>query len=143
MPPRNRIPLEQRQRIMRRRWRRLPVFADTLGVNRSTATSRIVARYIREGRIEERPRGGRNNVRVDEEMRNFLSEIVDDNCLLTLWQINRELRRRLPNKPFVHDRTVASTLDGMLSRVKVAHPSQLSETDRTFSRGGRRTQTGS
>ena len=117
--------------------------ADTLGVNRSTARSRIVARYIREGRIEERPCGGRNNVRVDEEMRNCLSEIVDDNCLLTLWQINRELRRRLPNKPFIHDRTVASTLDGMPFRVEVAHHSQLSETDRTFSRGGRRTQTGS
>ena len=94
-------------------------FADTLGVNRSTARS-IVARYIREGRIEERPRGGRNNVRVDEEMRNCLIEIVDESCLLTLWQINRELRRRLPNKPFIHDRSVARTLDGMLFRVKVA-----------------------
>ena len=42
--------------------------ADTLGVNRSTARN-IVARYIRDGRIRERPRGGRNNVRVDDEMR--------------------------------------------------------------------------
>jgi len=42
--------------------------ADTLGVNRSTARN-IVARCIREGRIRERPRGGRNNVRVDDEMR--------------------------------------------------------------------------
>ena len=43
--------------------------ADTLGVNRSAARG-IVARYIREGRIRERPRGGRNNVLVDDEMRN-------------------------------------------------------------------------
>ena len=42
------------------------VVTDTLGVNRSTARG-IVARYIREGR--ERPRDSRNNVRVDEEMR--------------------------------------------------------------------------
>ena len=55
----NRILLEQRQRIIQ-------AFEDvsedyltvaaTIGVNRSTARS-IVARYLREGRIAERPRG--------------------------------------------------------------------------------------
>ena len=53
------------------------VVADTLGVNRSTARG-IVARYIREVRIQERPRGGRNNVRVDEEMRDCLEEIINE-----------------------------------------------------------------
>ena len=60
MPPRNRIPLEQRQRIVRAfedDGEDYLFVADTLGVNRPTARS-IVARYIREGRIEERPRGG-------------------------------------------------------------------------------------
>ena len=95
--------------------------ADTLGVNRSTARC-IVARYIREGRIQERPRGGRNNVRVDEEMRACLEEIIKENCLLTLAQINNELRRRLPPNPQIHDLTVARTLDGMLSRVKHTRP---------------------
>ena len=103
------------------RWRRLPVCRGYSWSELVDARS-IVARYIREARVEERPGGGRNNVRVDEEMRNCLSEVVDENCLLTLWQINRELRRRLPNKPFIHDRTVARTLDGMLFRVKVARP---------------------
>ena len=51
------------------------VVTDTLGVNRSTARG-IVARYIREGR--ERPREGRNNVRVDEEMRDCLEEIINE-----------------------------------------------------------------
>ena len=95
------------------------VVTDTLGVNRSTARA-IVARYIRKGR--ERPREGRNNVRVDEEMRDCLEEIINENCLFTLAQINSELRRRLPLKPQIHDRTVARTLDGMLFRVKVARP---------------------
>ena len=57
--------------------------AATIGVNRSTARS-IVARYVREGRIAERPRGGANNVRVDDEMRECLNDIVNENCLLTL-----------------------------------------------------------
>ena len=124
MPPRNRIPLEHRQRIVRAFENDVEHYmleADTLGVNRSTARS-IVGRYIREGRIHERPRGGRNNVRVDEEMRNCLCEIINENYLLTLWQINGELRRRLPNKPFIHDRTVARALDGMLFRIKLAQP---------------------
>ena len=52
--------------------------ADTLGVNRSTARS-IVAKYNREGRVNERPRGGRNNaVKVDEEMKDCLNEIVNE-----------------------------------------------------------------
>ena len=61
-----------------------------MGMNRSTARS-IVARYLREGRITERPRGGANHVRVDDEMRNYLNEILKENCLLILVQINQEL----------------------------------------------------
>ena len=42
--------------------------------------------------------------------------------MLTLAHINQELRRRLPRKPAIHDRTVARTLEGMLYRVKLARP---------------------
>ena len=93
--------------------------ADTLGVNRSTARG-IVARYIREGRIHERPRGDRNHVRVNDKIRDCLEEIINENCLLTLYQINRALRRRLTAKPIIHDRTVARTLDRKLFKVKLA-----------------------
>ncbi|XP_032223600.2 uncharacterized protein LOC116604807 [Nematostella vectensis] len=124
MPPRNRIPFEHRERIIRSfedEEEDYLLVADTLGVNPSTARG-IVARYIREGRIEERPRGGRNNVRVDDEMRDCLNDIINDNCLLTLSRINQELRRRLPLKARIHDRTVARTRDGMLFRIKLARP---------------------
>ena len=79
MPPRNRISLEQRKRIVR-------AFEDvhedylaivgTIGVSRSTARG-IVSRYVREGRIAERPRGGANHVRVDDAMRDCLDDIRD------------------------------------------------------------------
>ena len=120
MPPRNRILLEQRQRI-------IEAFEDviedyltvaaTIRVNRSSARS-IIARYLRGGRIVERPRGGANHVRVDDEMRNCLNDIINENCLLTLAQINQELRKHLPRKLAIHDCTVARTLEGMLYRVK-------------------------
>ncbi|XP_074629412.1 uncharacterized protein LOC141887005 [Acropora palmata] len=126
MPPRNRILLEQRQRIIQ-------AFEDvsedyltvaaTIGVNQSKARS-SVARYLREGRIAERPRGGTNHVRVDDDMRNCLNDIINENCLLTLAQINQELRQRLPPKPAIHDRTVARTFKGMLYRVKLVRPLQ-------------------
>ena len=124
MPSRNRILIEQRQRI-------LQAFEDvnedyltvaaTIGVNRSTARS-IVARYLREVRIAERPQGGANHVRADDEMRNCLNDILNENVLLTLAQIYQELRQLLPRKPIIHDRTEAKTLEGMLYRVKLVRP---------------------
>lgn len=116
MPPRNRILLEQQQGITQ-------AFEDvsedyltvavTIGVNRSTARS-IVARYLREGTIAERPRGGANHVRVGDELRNCLNDFINENCLLTLAQIYQEIRQRLPRKPAFHNRTVARTLEVML-----------------------------
>ena len=103
-PRRNRIPIEHRERIVRAfedEAEDYLLVADTLGVNRSTARG-IVARYIRERRIRERQRGGRNNVLVDDEMRQWLEDIINDNCVLTLSQINGELMRRPPAKPLIH-----------------------------------------
>ena len=120
MPPRNRISLEQRERIVRAFedvHEDYLAIAETIGVNRSTARG-IVSRYVREGRIAERPRGGANHVRVDDAMRDCLDDIINENCLLTI----AELRLRLPHKPVIHDRTVARTLEGMLYRVKLARP---------------------
>ena len=95
--------------------------ANTIGVYRSTARG-IVEKYVREGRIAERLRGEQNNVRVDEEMEECLSDIVNKNCILTRSQINQELSQRLPNKPEIHNLMVSRTLQGMLHRVKLARP---------------------
>ena len=48
------------------------------------------------------------------------ARILNENCLLTLTQVNQELRQRLPRKPRICDRTVARTLEGMLFRIKLA-----------------------
>ena len=55
-------------------------------------------------------------------MKKCLSDIVNENCILTLSQINQELRQRLPNKPEIHNRTVSRTLQIMQYRVKLARP---------------------
>ena len=84
--------------------------ADNLGINRSTARG-IIARYLQENRVDERPRGGRNHVKVDEEMR-CLEAILNENFMLTLTAVNAELQQRVPEKPFVSDRTISSHLEG-------------------------------
>ena len=120
---RRRIAQEDRERIVRafeEPEQDYLVVADTLGVNRSTARG-IVARFIRENRVDERPRGGRNNVKVNEEMRQCLEAILEENPMLTLEAINRKLREELPDRPHVHVRTVAKHLDGMLYTLKLAH----------------------
>ena len=82
----------------------------------------IVAQYIREGRIRERTRGGRNNVLADDEMRQRLEDIINENCVVTLSQMNGELSGRLPAKPLIHDQAAAQSLEGMLFRVKLVRP---------------------
>ena len=37
-------------------------------------------------------------------MRNCLNDILNENCLLTLAQINQKLRQRPPRKPAIHER---------------------------------------
>ena len=118
---RNRIATEVKERLVRAYEDPTEDYltvAGTLGVNHSTARS-IVARYIRQGRVADLPRGGRNNVKVDDDMRQCLLDIVDEDCTLTITAINQELRRRLPRKPHIHDRTVGRALDGMLITLKL------------------------
>ena len=79
IPRRNRIPIEHREQIVRAfedEAEDYLLVADSLGVSRSTARG-IGARYISEGRIRERPRGHRNNLLVDDEMRQCLEDIMD------------------------------------------------------------------
>ena len=92
MPPRNRILFEQREGIIRAFedvHEDYLMVADSIGVIKSTARS-IVTRYVRKRRNAKRPRGGPNHVRVDNEMRDCLNDILNKNCLLTLAQINQD-----------------------------------------------------
>ena len=51
--------------------------------------------------------GGANHVPVDDAMRDCLDDIINENCLLTIAEMNRGLRLRLPHKPVIHNRTIA------------------------------------
>ena len=91
----------------------------------------------------ESPRGGRNNVLVDDEVGQCLQDIINEKCVLTLSQINGELKRRLPTKRLIHDRTVARNLERMLFRVKLVRPVLAGRTDMMFCKKGKKMETGS
>ena len=96
--------------------------ADLLGENRSTARC-ILSRHISEGRVQERLRGrGTQNESGRRYKAMPIRRSIIDNCMLTLSEINIELRRRLPRKPQRHDRTVGRALDRMLVSLKLARP---------------------
>ena len=90
-----------------------------LGVKRQTARS-IVSVYLRQNRRDAAPRGGAHRVKVDQDMRDALARLLDENPLLTLEQMNNALRRLLPNKPVISISTLARTLDGMFMTIKLA-----------------------
>ena len=95
--------------------------ADTLGINRSTARG-IVRRHLPEGQIAERPCGGPNHRKVDQEMVQCIEDIVNENPVLTLDGINRSLQERLPEKPRIHLQTVGKVLDGIIYTFKLVRP---------------------
>ena len=93
--------------------------AETLGIKRQTARS-IITVYLRQNRLYMLPRGGNHNSKVDRDMRDALEQILDSNPLMTLDQINVDLRRQLLDKPAISRSTLARTLDGMLMTLKLA-----------------------
>ena len=75
---RNRIPNEVRERLLRSfedPTEGYLMVADTLGVNCPTARG-ILTWYICEGRVQERPRGGRKNVKVGDDIKQWLNDTI-------------------------------------------------------------------
>ena len=80
---------------------------------------------------------------VDDEVRQCLQVIINEKCVLTQSQINGELKRRLPAKRLIHDRTVGRNLGRMLFRVKLVRPILADRTDMMFCKEGKKMETGS
>ena len=92
--------------------------ADALGIKRNSAYS-IIRRYLRDG-VVSRQRGGGNHTIVDDEMRDTVVAIIQENCEFTVQQINDDLRRRLPQKPQVCNNTISNILDCRIITLKLS-----------------------
>ena len=80
---------------------------------------------------------------VDDELRQCLQVIINEKCVLTQTQINGELKRRVPAKRLIHDRTVGLNLERMLFHVKLVQSVLADRTDMMFCKEGKKMETGS
>lgn len=119
---RRRISLEDKKRLVRAHTNGEDYVqvADTLGINRSSARS-ILSKALKlddPEELEEKRRGGPHNIKVDDQMKAAMSEILDRNPTITMKKLNQELRRQLPQKPLICDSHVGRICSGMLYTVK-------------------------
>ena len=119
---RARVSVEDKLRIVRayRALENYQLLADQLGINRSTARS-IVSQAMRQPdpeAIENRPRGGARGIKMDEEMRAAVEDILSGNAGITLRDLNAELRRRLPNKPHISEFHLSRVCHGLFFTLK-------------------------
>jgi len=66
----------------------------------------------------EKSRGGAHNVKVDQEMREKIGEIIGANAAATLQTINDELQRLLPEKPRISSKHLSKVCQGMIYTLK-------------------------
>ena len=116
--PRARISAEDKRRIIdaHNNGEDYEETARVLGIARGTAWS-IISRHQRTGVIA-RPRGGRRNVKVDQEMSQQRVQIVEERPEFTLNQIKRDLELALPMKPRISISTISKMLHGQFYRSK-------------------------
>lgn len=91
--------------------------AFQLGVKNKTARS-IIAKYESTGEIKARKRGGFRYRKLDDEMKEKLEEMLNENPSLTIKNLNLKIKSIMPHKPYVSDSTVAKALDKMLITTK-------------------------
>ena len=72
----------------------------------------------------EKPYGGPQSFKFDNEMRLQVQEFLDDNVHLTVHELNAKLRLELPNKPNVHYKTFSNAIDGLAFTLKFSRDSQ-------------------
>ena len=116
--PRARISVDDKRRIIdaHNNGEDYEEAARVLGIKRGTAWS-IINRHQRTGVIA-RPRGGRRNVKVDDEITEQCIRIVEDHPEYTLTQIKRELELALPTKPRISISTISKMLHGQFIKSK-------------------------
>ena len=76
---------------------------------------------LKRNGVASLPSGGAKHVKVDNEMREELADIIGEYPTMSLKEINNTLHNRLPEKPRISDDCITKTLDGMLFSLKKVH----------------------
>lgn len=90
----------------------------------------IIRRYVeRQNGNQVSSHGGARNVRVTNEIREFLNNCIDENCLVTLQELKEKIQMQFNIQLCLA--TIGKTLDGMLYTVKMVSdvPAQRNSAD--------------
>ncbi|KII69549.1 hypothetical protein RF11_00429 [Thelohanellus kitauei] len=79
----------------------------------------IVKKYSETGRISKENRGGRTHFKVNEEIKTFIRELVDENCWLSLKQICQNVATRFDIT--LSETTIHNCLEQMHYSLKAIH----------------------
>lgn len=95
-------------------WRNV---ANLLDIKVQSARNLII-KFIQTGETEKQNRGGVRRRKIDEEMVNFMTNLIEQKPTITLKEINAQLRIHLPGKPYVSHQALSLKLDGLLYTIK-------------------------
>ena len=87
---------------------------ETLKAKRQTALSTIKTR-----RCEKQPRGGKIRNQVDDEIQKFGTIILGENLLITLKDLDGQIRYQFPEKSIFTEQNLSNALHGMLFTIKL------------------------
>ena len=105
--------------------------ARQLNIKQGTAWA-IISRAHRRDGVVALPRGGPRRMKLDDEIRNTLVQLVEEHPTFTLVQLKTELEILLPNKPLLSISSIARSLTGSLIVLKKMEDAPAERnTDRT------------
>ena len=115
----NKIPLQDCQRLINayQNGQDYIAVARILGIKHQTANS-IMRNFQRTGRIEAGNKGGARNVKMSEDMKQFLVNIIEEKSTITLKEMKSQMELQRPDWPHVTVQCISKALDGELITIK-------------------------
>ncbi|KII71644.1 hypothetical protein RF11_04986 [Thelohanellus kitauei] len=99
--------------------RRIDILAMNINLKNRSTIQNIVKKYSETGRISKENRGGRTHFKVNEEIKTFVRELVDENCGLSLKQICQNVATRFDIT--LSETTIHNCLGQMHYSLKAIH----------------------
>ena len=78
----------------------------------------IISRAGKRDGVLSKSRGGAHNVKIDQEMKDKVVEIIEANPAVTIKRMNEILKDSLPDKPSISDNRLGRICDGMFYSLK-------------------------
>ena len=109
---------------------------DFLNIATQLNINRTPAYNIVRGGVVRKNRGGKLGKNVDSSMLELIVGILEENSLVTVSNLNKELRRRYPNKPEICDKTLSNAIDGLAFTLKLSRdtPAQQNSSETNVDR---------